>query len=664
MPADPNRELFPANVLRRFPRLAACYFSADPRSLGLARIGLACLLLYDLLRRIPGLETWYTNNGLLPNHTTLWRPSAQWMFSFFFAASWANEVRFLFALCGLVYLAFLFGWRTRLAHALSLMCVVSLHSRVIFLENGGDVALNILCAWTLFLPMGARFSIDALTKSWRARHETSVAELNQRAALAPDNRPVRSLVFLAVLLQLAVIYYFNCVSKTGATWHNGTAVHYVLQQERMVSWLGWKLRGYLTLPLSRFATYYTLGCEGLAPLLILSPFFRVYTRRLAVILVPALHLSFALLLNVGMFSFNMMGYFPLLLSEADWAIFARRLGPAPERARLVYVDETSPLSFGWARLLARLDTFARLTFLNGSAPSDDALNGAAPSDDALPAEGGELAREISQGGSAGDVRPRFATERAPGVARAIGYDALITCIAALPCGWAVAMVLGAPGIRALGRWLYARVAAKQSRIDGWLASRAAPNPAPPRATGPSWWARRRAELRESLVLVMMVALGSQVLMENKVVPAFLKLGQMEWMKQLVMYPRLFQGWSMFTPDPPTGERMVYVDAVTIDGRHIDPYNLAGSRVAELPVTRIPAWMDQDEFWCDYTNRIPENGAYHGPLKEWISSYHKRTGRAEDRVLSFEVFLIESDSAPPGQYGPRNIRTRSMLKDKP
>ena len=79
----------------------------------------------------------------------------------------------LFALCGVIFFCFLIGWKTRLFHWLSVMCIVSLHDRVIFLENGGDVVLNILAVWTLFLPMGARFSVDALLASLQTRRETT-----------------------------------------------------------------------------------------------------------------------------------------------------------------------------------------------------------------------------------------------------------------------------------------------------------------------------------------------------------------------------------------------------------------------------------------------------------------------------------------------------------
>src|SRR5262249_53678006 len=129
----------------------------------------------------------------------------------------------------------------------------------------------------------------------------------------------------------------------------------------------------------------------------------------------------------------------------------------------------------------------------------------------------------------------------------------------------------------------------------------------PSEAGPSpariWLRKPVAVLRDVGVLVLMIAITSQVLMENKIVPKVLKRGQKEWMIDMVVYPRLFQGWSMFTPDAPTGERMLYIDALTFDGRHVDPFNQAGGRVANLPVDKIPPHMLQNEFWCDYTNRI-------------------------------------------------------------
>ena len=60
-------------------------------------------------------------------------------------------------------------------------------------------------------------------------------------------------------------------------------------------------------------TYSALVLESLGPLLVLNPFDWRVTRRLAVILMTGLHVGFALLLNLGLFSFNMIGFFLLLI---------------------------------------------------------------------------------------------------------------------------------------------------------------------------------------------------------------------------------------------------------------------------------------------------------------------------------------------------------------
>ena len=68
-------------------RFVSTYLTADPRSLAAGRIALATVLLLDLVKRWVQLGSWYTNEGLVPNHTLLWRPSFAHVFSFFYMAS-------------------------------------------------------------------------------------------------------------------------------------------------------------------------------------------------------------------------------------------------------------------------------------------------------------------------------------------------------------------------------------------------------------------------------------------------------------------------------------------------------------------------------------------------------------------------------------------------
>jgi len=127
------------------------YLSLDVRWLGLFRIGLGTLLSVEVLRRWYYAKPFYTNDGLLPNHYSLFAPMGRNVFSIYHAFSSYGEVSLAFALTLLVFLTFTLGYRTRLFHALSALCITSLNARNLFVENGGTVVVNILTLYTLFL---------------------------------------------------------------------------------------------------------------------------------------------------------------------------------------------------------------------------------------------------------------------------------------------------------------------------------------------------------------------------------------------------------------------------------------------------------------------------------------------------------------------------------
>ncbi len=243
------------------------YLTIDPRALGAGRIALALVLLLDLVRRVPFTGLWYSNLGLLPNHTVLWRPPFPHVFSLFFTASRPFEAAVGFGLCGAAYVMLLLGIRTRWAQVASLLAVLSLHGRVLFIQNSGDVVLGELCLWTLFLPLGRCWSVDAL-----------------RAQAADQRAPVVSWAVLALSGQLAVIYLFNAAQKNGRTWTEGTAVHYVLYYANVVTTPGVWLRSWITPRLSQVLTWSTRATEALLPILVLAPVAQRHARRLAIAL--------------------------------------------------------------------------------------------------------------------------------------------------------------------------------------------------------------------------------------------------------------------------------------------------------------------------------------------------------------------------------------------
>jgi hypothetical protein len=153
------------------------YLEMDPRTLAFGRIFFALVLIGDLLRRIPWLREFYTNAGILPNHTVLWRPPVTRLFSFFFMSSLPEESALWFLFCFVCFFCFLIGYRTRLFHVLSFVATTSLHNRMLFAENWGGVAIAALMIWTVFMPTGRRWSVDAVIASMRARRNETPEEL-------------------------------------------------------------------------------------------------------------------------------------------------------------------------------------------------------------------------------------------------------------------------------------------------------------------------------------------------------------------------------------------------------------------------------------------------------------------------------------------------------
>jgi hypothetical protein len=299
--------------------------------LGAFRIALSLVLLLDLARRWAELSFWYVNTGLLPNHTLLWRPPAKHLFSLFFTISHEGEAHLAFGLCAAIYVAFLLGYRTRWAHFLVLLARFSLNTRLAVVENGGDMVMNLLCLLTLPLPLGTRFSLDAIASS-RAE-QRSAGALDPLPHFVPERarQPIVSLAVLGVLLQLSTIYYFNAASKSGQSWRDGSAVHYALHQDKLVTWVGVWLRENLPPYAVRGLTHGVLMTEWTAPILVLVPWAWKEARLLAVCVLPALHLGFALGLNLGGFSPAMMAFYPLLLSATHWDALERRFGERAAR---------------------------------------------------------------------------------------------------------------------------------------------------------------------------------------------------------------------------------------------------------------------------------------------------------------------------------------------
>ncbi|HMJ11878.1 MAG TPA: HTTM domain-containing protein, partial [Polyangiaceae bacterium] len=356
------------------------YLTVDLRWLGIFRVLLGSLLCVEVLRRWYYARAFYTNDGILPNHFSLFRPMGRNVFSIYHAASTLGEVSVAFALTLLVFVCFTLGFKTKLMHVLSAVCITSLNARNLFVENGGTVVVNVLTVWALFLPLGRRFSIDALFASLRTRREETPDDLNARPAALPEANRFVSIVVLALILQWSVIYFFNAVHKSGVGWKNGTALHWFWHQDRIVTALGIYAREHAPLWLIRGGTYATLVVEHVLAFILLIPFWQTWTRRIALLFALGLHGGIALSSRLGPFSYIMTMFFVLLLGERDWQLLERWFGRESRKKTVIY-DADCGICLLTSRVLKRLDPFGRLTFVGNferdkipAALDDETLN--------------------------------------------------------------------------------------------------------------------------------------------------------------------------------------------------------------------------------------------------------------------------------------------------
>jgi hypothetical protein len=611
-----------------WPRLTALYGTADPRSLGVLRIAIGLLVFFDVALKLPEVPYHFSNSGWLSNHFALFRPMSNYLFSLYFPFGAANEVRLLMLGHLVACVLLIVGYRTKLMQILVLLLTTSLNARNILIENGGSVVLNILLTWTAFLPLGRRFSVDALRASLRARHETSATALNDRAEPARELRPVVSLAVTALLLQWATIYFFNALQKNGAPWRDGTAVYYFLQQDRLLTWFGAWLRGALPLGGIKLLTYGTLLIEASIPLLLLVPWRPHVLRLVAFGLVVLLHGSIDCVLQLGSFSWAMTAvFFAFVPSEAwSWAFERFRARRVP---CVVHYDPDSGAALGLCRLVKRLDSLELVTFR--------------PLDDRSPKK--------SQKSLVVSVR---------GEKTETGFDALLAIADALWCGRRPLQLLS-PFVRKRWARRLAQMATEPAELDALLGLGHLPAQAdalgPEQTPAQESWRKLTSSAREAAVAFLLVVCATQVLIENPAVPErFKPLHRPRLFEAIITYPRIFQGWSMFAPLPPLSDGRLVIDGKTKDGRALDP--LTGSApVFEVHAAGMPR---QNLIWGYFHTRIAEERfrAYWGGVREMLMKHHQLTGNDRDELASFDAYYVTQSFSAPGQ--PRAKAERRKL----
>jgi hypothetical protein len=558
--------------------------------------------------------------------------------------------------------------------------LVSINSRNIMVENGGNVVLTLLAVWTLFLPLGVRFSFDAVRASLRLRRENGAEGLNDRSDPPRPTEPVVSLAVTALLLQWVVIYALNVAHKIGPEWKDGTAVYYLFHQDRVITSFAAAIRDGIPLGLYKVFTYSALVIEALIALLLASPFLPARTRMVAWALAAGLHLSIASIVDLGPFSWAMVIMFIVLVPGNVWEKLAKRFDARYPRYEL-YFDRASGFWISFCRVVKRFDVLEHVRFVpvalsserSAPLPDDDDDAGAEADEEDDEAEDDEDRDEKNENDAddepkPGDavparveasaegelerlVRKNLVVASVAGGERLLGMAGLYALGRAIPFGWLFTLPLRLPGIHGAVARRLRRAARHAPDYDEWFELETLPKEPDRRAPEPTsarlGLRRGLATLRESTVALLMVVVGIQVLVENPGVPSWLAPGHPPlWMRAMIVYPRMFQGWSMFAPSPALFDSRLVVDGVTASGRHFDP--LTG----EPPVFEVapPSARRMNQIWGEFHRRVGDKrfDVYMEGLKDFIRRHHDVVKRPEEKLVAFEAWVVTETIPAPGQ----------------
>ena len=278
----------------------AARFAIDTRTLAVFRIWVALLVVADLLLRARNFELFYTEAGVVPQSLALAAPPVDVPSIYFLSTEpWVPAA--LFSSHGLLAGLLLVGYRTRLSTVLVAVFVVSLDLRNPLVLSYADTLFMWLLFWAMFLPLGERWSVDAV-----------------HADREPRER-VGGLPSALILLQVVTVYFVNGLHKTGSEqWASGEAAIVVMGLDDMTflaADLVASVPGVLQLG-GRIWFYMLLGSWLLIVL-------RGRARTALVAGFVAVHLSFAVTVRIGAFAFVSIAGVMLFLQSSFWTDLQR-----------------------------------------------------------------------------------------------------------------------------------------------------------------------------------------------------------------------------------------------------------------------------------------------------------------------------------------------------
>lgn len=272
--------------------------ACDPTICSVMRIAVASLLIICTTVWMLDSELWFTDAGVLTAHSAQAMSHGRQQSILFWLPSSSLVVKLslatLFIQCCLAVL----GCWSRFQMACIFFWLVSFHHRNPLICDGEDTVFRLFSFMMIWMPLDHRWSL----LRWRFGWPSSSAGREHAWALR------------LIQFEMTAIYVSNAWSKfQGETWRDGTALYYVSKMSDVFG-RGWLPAGLFEIEwFVSLATWSVLVCEMVLPIALwLGP-----TRRWAIGLAVALHLSIEYSMNLFLFEWVMIAGLIAFISPAD-----------------------------------------------------------------------------------------------------------------------------------------------------------------------------------------------------------------------------------------------------------------------------------------------------------------------------------------------------------
>jgi len=639
-----------------FKKILKNWLYVDTRTLALFRIVFGVVGLIDVLRRFPMIDVFYSDAGMNFRRQVTSKYSIKY-FTLLEYVQGTAEVHFFFILAAICFFFLIIGYYTRIFQFLAAIGLISIHNAAVILENGGDMVFNNYLIWTLFLPLGTSWSVDSIRKSLKKQPENDSNDLNQ--AKNVESTQIFHFAYLACLVQLSLIYFYTTINKTGAMWSDGTAVYYMYQLETFLTPVGEWIAQYVGHGMSSIMILSTLPAQMYASFAILCPVLQPWLRRIALVIFIGFHGVLAISVHIGLFSWVMLAVLIFLLSHQDMDIFKSLLSRCCTRQYTVFYDRDCGFCHLTARVLKRMDIFSRLKW----------------------------ADRLSDGDKPENINTLLETtivvwdpETDEFWTRHMGFSRIIS---ALPLGSLFAWILRVPGFEKLVGYIYDWVSNNRtsiSKMTGQPACGIVHEGAMPKVKGeenPIVIKCRKGIWAVSNILVLILIIGAvdySVQINDGLQKRFSKeekkikkssqsakfQSPRQKMKRILLFPRMYQKWNMFSPKVITYEKWVIADITFENGETLSLFRSSDDIINQFKREYFPPY--QNQFWRKLFSRLGKSSYQrHIPkFKKWLTDTDYFPEYAGRKVTQVQLWQLSEKS--PNLDTPVNKRPKVTKRE--